>query len=281
MKSILRKITCFVTTALTVCCGALGMAANVASAEEVSERRYYDVPSISTYANAGDVETVTFTRREETYIGTPNNVPYYYSLTLENACGPIGGGIVVGYYDKYFQNLIPDYTNYYAATGKYRPQDDTYVPAMIQELYTAMGTNVDALGVSEQECLSGLETYVEGQGYSASYTAIKPYNGSFNHTAYQNAINNGEPVLLFCDSVELIDSDSGDTQDEFITTQVSSDHIIVGFGYRILKYYDENDNNFRTDTYLKVASGWDFNNMGYVRINEDSWLDSAYVVDIY
>ena len=281
MKSTIKKCTCFVATVLAALSGGFGMTVNKAAAEEALDGRYYDVPSISTYASAGDVETVTFARREETFIGTPNNVPYYYSHTLNNACGPIGGGIVVGYYDKYFQNLIPNYTNYYTATGKYRLQDSTYVPTMLQEMYTAMQTNVVAPGVSESECLDGLEAYVEGKGYSLSYTTVKSVNGSFNYTAYQNAISNGQPVLLFCDSVHLVLSASGETKDEFTTSQVSQDHIVVGFGYRILKYYDTNENNFRTDIYVKVASGWDPNNMGYIRINEDSWLDSAYAVDIY
>lgn len=281
MKSVLRKVTCCVATLLVVCSGSFGMTANTASAEVSLDGRYYDAPVISTRASAGDLETITFSRKEETYIGTPNNVPYYYSLTLENACGPIGGGIIVGYYDKYYQNLIPNYTNYYTATGKYRLQDSVYVPAMLQEMYTAMQTNVVAAGVSETECLDGLEAYVEGKGYSVSYTTVKTLNGSFNHTTYQNAINNGQPVLLFCDSVILCELFLGDTQDRVSVMQVSQDHIIVGFGYQTVKYYDANNNNFRTDIYLRVASGWDFNNWGYIKINDDSWVDSGFAVDIY
>ncbi len=278
-----KKCTCVVATLLLVAGGAFGAPANapsVAKAEETYEGRYYDAPIVSTRA-AGDVETVTFHHKSETYTVTPNNVPYYYSHTLSNACGPIGGGIVVGYYDKYYQNLIPNYTNYYPATGKYRPQDSTYVPAMLQEMYTAMQTNVVAPGVSEGECLDGLEAYVEGKGYSISYTTVKTISSSFNHTAYQNAINNGQPVLLFCDSVVLKSLASGETQDRTVVMQESQDHIMVGFGYQKIKYYDANNNNFRTDTYLKVASGWDYNDLGYIKINDDSCIDSAFAVDIY
>ena len=283
MKSTMKKSTCLVATLLLLVGSAFSAPTNVANAaaEEVSyEGRYYDVPSVSTRA-AGDVETITFAQKDDQYIGLPNNVPYYYSNNLTNACGAVGGGIVVGYYDKYFQNLIPNYTNYYTATGKYRPQDSTYVPAMIQSMYTLMQTNVVAPGVSEQECLDGLEAYVEGKGYSISYTAVKPYGGSFNHTAYQNAINNGQPVILFCDSIVLVELDSGEMQDETIVMQESQDHIIVGFGYEVIKYYDVYNRNFRTDIYLKVASGWDPNKLGYIKINDESWLDSGFAVDIY
>ena len=280
MKSILKKLTCFVATLVAVCGSAVNLTVNTAYADQALEGRYYDKPVVSTRA-AGDVETVNFASVDNIYIETPNRVPLYYSNTLENACGPIGGGIVVGYYDKYFQNLIPNYTNYYPATGKYRPIDNTYVPAMLQEMYTAMQTNVVAPGVSESECLDGLEAYVEGKGYSISYTAVKPYNGTFSHTAYQNAINNGQPVILFCDSVQLLVISENDTYNRIIVAQESQDHIIVGFGYQIYRYYDVNGNNFRTDTYLTVASGWNPNDIGFVKINDEGWIDSAFAVDIY
>ena len=139
MKSILKKLTCFVAALTAVCGSAVSLTVNTASADQALEGRYYDKPVASTRA-AGDIEVVNFTSVDNIYIETPNRVPQYYSNTLTNACGPIGGGIVVGYYDKYFQNLIPNYTNYYTATGKYRPQDSTYIPAMLQEMYTARKT---------------------------------------------------------------------------------------------------------------------------------------------
>lgn len=280
MKSILKKLTCFVAALMAVCGSAVSLTTNTASADEALEGRYYDKPVVSTRA-AGDYENISYANKESTYIQTPNRVPLYHHGTLENACGPIGGSIVVGYYDKYFQNLIPNYTNYYTATGKYRLQDSTYIPALIQEMYTMMQTNVVAPGVSESECLDGLEAYVEGKGYSISYTAVKPYNGTFNHTAYQNAINNGQPVILFCDTVQLVQASEYDTYDQIGIAQESQDHIIVGFGYQIYRYYNASGTNFRTDIYLAVATGWYPNNIGFVKINDDSWLDSGFAVDIY
>ena len=279
MKSILKKLTCFVATLVAVCGSAVSLTANTASADQTVEGRYYDKPVVS--RAAGDVETINFASIDNVYIETPNRVPLYDSNTLENACGPIGGGIVVGYYDKYFQNLIPNYTNYLTTTGKYRPQDSTYVPAMLQEMYTLMQTNVVAPGVSEDECLDGLEAYVEGKGYSIRYRAVKPYNGTFSHTAYQNAINNGQPVILFCDTVKLVESSEYDTYNRIVVAQESQDHIIVGFGYQIYRYYNASGTNFRTDIYLAVATGWNLNKIGFVKINDDGWLDSGFAVEIY
>ena len=280
MKSIFKKLTCLVATLIAVCGSAVSLTVNTASADQALEGRYYDKPVASTRA-AGDVETINFASVDNIYIETPNRVPLYHNTTFENACGALGGAIIVGYYDKYFENLIPNYTSYYTATGRYRLQDSTHVPAMIQEMYTAMQTNVVAPGVSESECLDGLESYVEGKGYSLSYTAVKPYNGTFNHTAYQNAINNGQPVILFCDTVQLVIPFEYDTYHQIGVEQESQDHIIVGFGYQVYRYYDVNGNNFRTDIYLAVATGWNPNDIGFVKINDDSWLDSGFAVDIY
>ena len=280
MKSIFKKLTCLVATLIAVCGSAISLTVNTASADQALEGRYYDKPVASTRA-AGDVETINFASVDNIYIETPNRVPLYHNTTFENACGALGGAIIVGYYDKYFENLIPNYTSYYTATGRYRLQDSTHVPAMIQEMYTAMQTNVVAPGVSESECLDGLESYVEGKGYSLSYTAVKPYNGTFNHTAYQNAINNGQPVILFCDTVQLVIPFEYDTYHQIGVEQESQDHIIVGFGYQVYRYYDVNGNNFRTDIYLAVATGWNPNDIGFVKINDDGWLDSGFAVDIY
>lgn len=278
MKSILRKRTCLIVATFTALCGASGMLGNTTSTEQepVGQDRYYDAPGISLCATS---EYVTYARYEMEYIETPNNVPYYYTTTLENACGPVGGGIVVGYYDKYFEELIPDFTAYYPATGKYKRHDSTHIPAMMQSLYTLMNTNVVDVGVSRTECLDGLEAYVEGKGLSLTYNSVM--GSSFNHTAYKNAINNQQPVLMFCNSVTLVELAIEDTETQIITSQTSTDHIVVGSGYLRLRYFDANDNNFQTDTYLEVATGWTANYSGFIKINNDSWLDAGYAVDIY
>lgn len=290
MKSI-KTSTCIIAALLIVCGNTFATTKTTASADMVMdtaladivvEDRYYDAPIGGSRLAPGESEIITFAWSDDTYIGLPNNVPYYHNIEgYDNSCGAIAGSIVVGYYDKYLQNLMPDYTNYYPATGKYRPQDSTHYPVLLQSMYTLMQTNVTGPGVTQTECMNGLEAYVEGKGYSIDYTAVKPLNGNFNDNIYKNAINNGQPVLLFCDAIELLSSDSGETQNEFMVSQVSQDHIMVGFGYRVIRYYDESDVNFRTDIYLKVASGWNPNDMGYIHLNDDSCLDSAYAVHIY
>ena len=280
MNSTLRKCTLFVAAALAVCGSSFALAGNTTdvSAEESSEKRYYE-GEISTYALTL-TDTVDFARMEETEFELPYDIPYY-STNLSNGCGAVAGGIIVGYYDKYCENLIADYTTCYES-GYYKLQDSTYIPATIQELYTLMNTNVSGAGVSESECMDGLRAYVKNRELSIGFTVVKNASYNFNHTTFKNAINNGRPVLLFCDSVDLVDFSIGDTQVKTYSIQTTTiPHVVVGFGYYQIRYYDESDNNFRTDTYLTVASGWSCNNVGYLKVGDSSWLDSGYAVNIY
>lgn len=278
-KSMLQKCIGVSMVALSMFGGVFGVTAKAETVDEQAPKRYVDAPVAS--SRAVSTEYIDFASKQTEEYVFPYNVPYYYSTTLSNACGPIGGGIIVGYYDKYYENLISNYTAYYTASGRYRLQDDVYVPAMLQELYTAMQTNVVAAGVSEQECLDGLEACVEGKGYSINYTTVKTVNTDFNFTTYKNQIDSGNPVLLFCNSVQLLDLGCGETQDVVSTGLSSADHIVVGFGYCKYYYYDANGNNFRTETYLKIATGWASTLTGYIRVSDGASLDSGFAVDIY
>lgn len=111
-------------------------------------------------------EQIYYTDRQYTYYTTTNSVPLYEpSGALTNSCGATGGAIVVGFYDKYYENLIPNYTSYYTATGKYKnSSSNTYVSTLMSDLYTLMRTNVDDVGVSESDCRNGLKSMLKTKG---------------------------------------------------------------------------------------------------------------------
>lgn len=277
MKSVLKKCIYFVAASTILGASVCSMPLSMAKADSNSETRYYDAPSVM-YASEAD-ETITFSRKEEELVELPYDVPVYFSNTLSNACGPIAGAMVVGFYDKYYENLIPNYVTYYTANGRYRRPDSTYIPALMQNLYTLMQTNVVDVGVSVSECLSGLQQYVVSKGRNITYTDIK--STTFNETAYKNGLSNLKPSLLFYSGANLYQLRTGDTQDEVLYVLTSNSHIVVGTGYCKIRYYDSNNTNFRTDTYLIVSTGWQVNSTAYIKANDTSWLDDGYVVNIY
>ena len=279
MSKVIKKGFVLLACAFMLLCGSLIPALTVsASAEETSSDRYYDEYPISTYAV--DSETVNYSRRTYDMVTTTNEAPDYYANSdLSNSCGPTAGGIIVGFYDRYYENLIPGFTPNYT-NGRYKVKDKVYIPALMQELYTLMRTNVDDVGVSEADCKNGLKTYVEQKGYNLSYSSVKNTWGTFQLSSAKSAIDNNKPILLFCDEAGLIIVAQGDHYDRIVTSIVQNRHVMVAYGYCTVKYYNGLDENFRTDTYLMVSTGILTQSTAFVQVNTTAWLDNGYAVTI-
>lgn len=237
-----------------------------------STPRYVGGELLSTYAS----ETVTYvSKRVIADISTTNNTPEYSAVSgMQNGCGAVAGSIIVGFYDKYYANLIPDWNSYYS-TGKYRTQDRVYVPNLMNELYTLMQTNVDAPGVSESEFKNGLKSYVNGKGYGLNYVSLGQGN-SFDYNAFKAAVANNEVTALFIQPSNVYNIDTYDSRDIITSTNISGNHIMVAYGYYEVEY--NLGNGTRVDKYLRVSTGMAEASMMYYKVG--SYLDAAYVVKI-
>ncbi len=290
MKNILKNkfIIMSVTILLLVSClvAVFGRNTNLAFADSHGEIRYADYVGYGIQsASSSSTETITYTRRESDYYETTKSVPIYEAHTeLDNACGPTAGAIIVGFYDKYYEELIPGYTAYFTASGKYKRNDKVYVPKLMEDLYTLMRTNVDDVGVNETDCLNGLRSYCEGKGRNVSYSSVAS-SGKINTSSYLSAVNSNHPVLMFCAATELYTMATSDTQEIWVKSSIPANHIYVGFGYYVVRYYN-GDNNFRTDTYLRVACGRFDYQSGFIRVAStastisNNWFINGYAVSI-
>ncbi len=235
--------------------------------------RYVGEPILATRSS----ETIYFTRREIVEEKcTPKNTPQYRQLSgYSNSCGPVAGSIIVGYYDKYYPDLIPGWESFYSS-GVYRFQDTVYVPELFKELYKLMRTNVDDAGVSEYDFKNGLKQYVNNNGYNLQYQSLGS-GTNFNYEDYKKAIDSNKVVALLtlpCDVYKLAQNDTYDYAGAF---NIAGPHIMVGYGYAQIKYYNEKG-LFRTDTYLEVAVGDNVKTALY-RVESNN-LTAAYVVNI-
>ena len=274
MQIIMSSLTLAILVLSIICCFSYGLTAQAA----VEEDRYSGYGSASPYSLVNSSETVTYSRKEESYIETYKGVPRYREISgLTNSCGPIGGASIVGFYDRYYEELIPNYTTY-VSSGTYKGNDTTYIPQLIRELYTLMRTNVDDVGVSESDCLNGLRSYVEGKGRSIVYSNIKTIN-KVNETALINAINNNLPSLLFCSKTDMYAISTGTNDDVIVKSSMDGAHIVVGYGLLTVNYYNGN-NVFRTDKYIKVATGLSSPSSAYLKLSSTDWCNSAYSVKI-
>ena len=247
------------------------------TAKANEELRYY-YPEFETCEITSD--TYACTNMIETETVTAYRMPFYDGTgELTNACGAVAGSIVVGFYDRYYPDLIPNWTPYSTVNGMYKFAT-SQVRAVMSELYTLMRTNVDDVGVSQADCKNGLQTYFANKNLSLSYSTIES-NSTFNYSLYQQAINANKPVLLFCNNVTIsMLGFNGTKQEAFFTHQsISGGHIVVGYGYSTVNYYN-GDTIIRTDHYLLVASGRASIPDAYINIGSTSWLVDGYAVTV-
>lgn len=235
--------------------------------------------------SSSDTEMINFTNRVVDSNTTVSNVPLYFQTSdLGNACGATAGAIIIGFYDRYYQELIPNYSSYLEVINRYLSNDSTYIPALMQELYTLMRINVDAPGVSMSDCMDGLNDYVSDKNRTFSYTSVKTSNG-INVDSYIASIDANKPVILFNGSTDIYKISHGANSDTLIKSTILNNHVYVGYGYSIIRYYNSNG-NFRTDTYLIVACGLSTLTTGYLRVSStattvsNDWSIYGYSVSI-
>jgi len=240
--------------------------------------RYY---TVETVARSFYSETIPCTNMIETETVTQYRMPLYYATgDLTNCCGAVAGAIIVGFYDRYYPDLIPNWTPYSTVNNMYKFADTTHVPAVMEELYVLMRTNVDDVGVSQYDCRDGLQAYFNDRGRNLSYSSIE-VGTQFNYQLYKQAIQANKPVLMFCTGLTLCFPAFSATQQKTVITKqdISGAHIVVGYGYSTVNYYNGNT-IFRTEEYSLVSTGRDGFTDAYVNISSTDWLVDGYAVTV-
>lgn len=239
--------------------------------------RYY---TVETVARSVTSETIPCTSINETETVTQYRMPLYTATgDLTNCCGAVAGSIIVGFYDRYYPDLIPNWTPYFS-NNMYKYADTTYVPAVMEELYVLMRTNVDDVGVSQYDCRDGLQEYFNDRGRNLSYSSIET-SSQFNYQLYKQAIQANKPVLMFCTELTISFLVYSNSQSAAVFTHqdISGAHIIVGYGYTTVNYYN-GDTIFRSEEYLLVSTGRDGFTDAYVNISSTDWLVDGYAVTV-
>lgn len=249
-------------------------------------------------------ETIYYTRKVDSSYAFEGALPDYTYHENNNACGPVAGAVALGYYDRQFPDLIPNYipTSISKNTGKliYASQN-TEVNNVISQLITKMNAQN---GVTVSNFKSGLTSYVSGKGLKTSYSsAMSPFLifwSRFDYGKYVNEINAGKPVVLCLDEFHIGNIGTvGNVDQQRIMTSKNKGHMMVGFGYRTIKYYRyeswvvwtptwlnpfktttvTEEVNFRTDAFLMAVTGQ--GDMAYLNINKNISFNDAFSVNIY
>lgn len=187
--------------------------------------------------------------------------PQYYNTnsSLTNACAPVAGAIVVGYYDRYSTSLIPNFTpgkmtnsgyRYYAMNTSNTPT----IQGVTNSLFTSMGTNTQQSGTSQAQYNSGLSSYVSSAGYTFSHSSLMS-GSTLNYSSLVSQLSNNRVLSVFMSDYNYCSKNIGSTSATYTINSFSGNHIYISYGYERYRYYDSNGNNFRTDLFLCVSTG--------------------------
>ena len=205
--------------------------------------------------------------------------PNYDNVNHINACAPLAGTVLMGYYDYEFENLIPNFVSgaYYEGIFTYRPRTSK-VQTVKDSLYNLMGTNSIEPGTSVNQFKTGLQSYVNSCGYNITYNSC---GTNFNLQTALGYFNSEIPIALFLTGYEYYPENGLFREDGHYSMGgilSISTHVCIAYGYRQLNYYN-NGELFRSDNYLIVVYG--DGTRGLLALNSNTGIDEAYGIDIY
>ena len=235
------------------------------------------------YCGMGDIvtqtQTVNYTTKSTSTYSIQYDLPNYLGQEGVADCANVAGAVIIGYYDRFYENLIPNFQAYTRLGSVLRYKTSaTEVYELVSELSSLMGTQY--AGTTFAEFQDGMAQYVSGKGYTYSTTNVFS-SGYFDFNKYKNAVESNKPVALFLNTFAMLNgiTENG-TSDTISNGYINSTHVVVGCGYRCDTYYDGNGAQKDVRRYLKVASGTSSYNIGYLNINGLGQIDRAISVTI-
>lgn len=232
-----------------------------------------------------ETETITYASKDETEYAIKGGLPTYYDTSSRpKTCANVAGAIVLGYYDKTYDELIPNFTSARVIRDKilYNVQTEA-VQAVVDSLYVKMETNVTSGGTSVAGFKNGLKKYVNEKGKNLSYSEIGQ-NSQLNKTAFIQSIQNSHPVALFVSKYTLIpimNFSISSTEDKLNKTKFEGNHVLVSYGLKEVNYYNANGTLKRQMTLLMVATGFSQEPLYYIELSSNSGMIESYSINVY
>ncbi len=226
-----------------------------------------------------DSYTISYATKSTTSYSFINDLPNYYGASAETSCANTAGGIIVAYYDRFNENLIPDFQVYYSIGNTFMYKlGGTGISNLILDLYDRMGTT-DA-GTTFSGFQAGMASYAQSKGFTYTSTDLFS-NGVFNFNNYKNAIDSGKPVAFFLNGYAIEVSRSEANGVDTVTSDVSvNTHVAAACGYKCDTYYDANNNVISTQRYFKISSGLSSYNICYLNMNAYGTINRAISIHI-
>lgn len=250
--------------------------------EALSDEEVADIADTA-YAASGSFttssETVYYTYRSYDGYALASQYPKYTEVGLASACAPIAGGNLIGYYDRFCTNLIPNFTPGISVNDSiyiYSGQNST-INEMIYDLYDDMGTT--SIGTTYDQFISGMQTYCSRAGYTFSYSDCMS-GGSLDYSYVKSEIDAGRPVALFVSQYTVSTVSLKDGYDSITNLHGTGNHVMAGFGYYDITY-TLSSGGTQNSRYVAVATGLGRQSTGYFNIDRDTTINNACSINIY
>lgn len=266
-------------------------AANVAYATDVQDDVIYygeDLQYSDSYDNTvSETEYINYATKQSTYKSINGTFPHYYNLNsnLTNCCANVAGANIVGYYDRFYEELIPNCTPGFVRNNIY-----TYYPismnrterqGVIDTLYVDMLTNNPNAGTNQTNYKAGLQAYINNKGQSVSYASVIT-NGKLDLNKVNAQFDQGNPISLYMQGFNISSVvEISDTQTRLGKVIFSTNHIMVAYGYLKEEYYDTSGSIIDSKLYLFVANGIQGMTNNYYIVDNNGILNDAEAVRVY
>lgn len=234
------------------------------------------------YFGGGSYTTQTYTITYDHKTTASYDIQYglpTYEPTVGTSCANAAGTIVVGYYDRFYENLVPNEVTYvvFGNNLTYRSQSST-VHGICLQLYDLMGTS--DTGTTFSGFNTGMASYAQQQGYSYSTTSVFT-SGSFDFDKYKTAVESGKPVALFLNNYGIYMATTTEGNVDTVISDVSPyTHVAIACGYKCDTYYDANNNVISTQRYLRVSSGLALYGLCYINATAYTTINNAIAITI-
>ena len=204
--------------------------------------------------------------------------PHYVSSPYVAACACVAGANVIGFYDRYDEELIPNHKSGTTFQGQFLYSiEDSYITELVKQLYADMGTN--SAGTTVTEFKNGMIKFCNRKGKTITFTSCMK-NKKFDYATAKSYMEANQPVVLFCSGYNVADMGTYDNYDRIDYVEYSANHVMVGFGWKEVNYNITATSSVLYQ-YIDVASGADSKSNGYYNINYNTTINDAYAINIY
>lgn len=223
--------------------------------------------------------TVSYTNKSESNKSLALKNPTY--LIPGVTCVPNAAICLIGYYDRYHDNLIPNFTagRSYGNLYMYLSPDSNVQSAAIQLAYDMGVSNPATDGVTITNFKNGMQNYCGEKSLSVSFTSCMSW-GSFDYNKAKAQLNANVPLIVFMGEFGVSVINAGNNNVDTVTTYTANAaHAMAVFGYTEITYTLSNGAT-KTDKYLRVANGLSGIVCELVNIELNNTFDDAYAVTI-